>query len=393
MAKIGIVTAWWCYENYGQILQCYALQRCLIKKGHEPFLIKYIPSYKDRNIWNFIKSPNRLISAFIRCLKRNRLQEKLVNKRALEKKILRDFDGFRSEYIIGTPEIYYSYNQLDKSEINADVFIVGSDQIWRYFPLNDDGLPFFLNFGNVDAIRISYAPSFGSAEISKKYYDFILPLMKKLDGVSVREKSGIKICSSLGRPDAKCVLDPTLLLDSSDYLRFVSEELQLKYQNESYIFLYFLRADINVPWNEINSLANQSNCKIKSTEVYNANLPFDEFSNPTIPEWISILSNSKYVFTNSFHGTVFSILMKRPFISFLRSNSDGIHTSMNDRIVSLLDELGLSNRIYDNKMKLQSQIDESIDWDVIYCKIEKMRHDSINYLDFYLNNTYENINC
>lgn len=376
--KIGVLTHWWCNENYGQQLQGFALQSYLRSKGHEVILIRYRPvSSIRKKIIKVICNPTLIFKVL-----------RIPDKRKLDETKLRftnrDFECFRRQYINVTDEIFYSYNELSAADLNADAYICGSDQVWNEFFVKKDinGKPWFLGFGRPEVKRIAYAASFGATRVSDEYLQFIRPLLHNFDGISVREKSGIEICCSAGRTDAAHVVDPTLLLEAEQYLSLIPKKTKndaLK-PLSSHALFYFLKAEMDVPWDELVDYCDKKGYHKKSTTVYGridvlANYTYD----PSISEWIESVKSAKIIFTNSFHGTVFSVLMNRPFISFLRK---GETRAMNTRIESLLSTLGLEERIYDyNQGSVAEQVAKEIDWQSVNERLKKMREYSIRFLE------------
>ena len=214
--KIGVITHWGDFENYGQILQGYMFQQFLKSRGHHPFIIRYYPGslFSDVITWRriFIRmlSPKDFLYSLWCVLRRTRAK---ATARKNKISSLRGFEEFRNREMNFTKNTYRSYAELIRSdEIDADLYSVGSDVVWRTVPFNDDGRVMFLDFGRKSAKRIAYSASFGAENVSDAYKRFSAPLLAKLDAVSVRELSGITICASMSRCDAVCVMDPECLL-------------------------------------------------------------------------------------------------------------------------------------------------------------------------------------
>ena len=218
--KIGIITYWWSEDNYGSILQCYALQKYLRDAGYDAYLIRY-DARKDET-----KNPNwtRLLKILnpVKLLRFLFYQKSRIIYILKKKNNPRNFDYFRNKYINQSEKTYYSYNELVNNPPEADVYIVGSDQMWNFnnLPLGkikDKFLACFLSFGDADVKRISYAVSFGNEKLNDDFVQEISLQLKKFDYISVREKSGIDICKQCGIHNAKWVPDPTMLLDADVY--------------------------------------------------------------------------------------------------------------------------------------------------------------------------------
>lgn len=316
--KIGIITFWWSNDNYGQLLQCYALQQYLREQGHEPFLIRYDSrsDFLPLPVWRkVIKAFNPIkLSRFIRYKFIKKFQKIQFNSEEQNKQ--RQFDSFRKKYIRQSEQIYLSYSELKENPPKADCYIVGSDQVWNFYeyPLNKCKNPlhaYFLDFGASSTKRISYSASWGKKKISKKFIKEIAPLLKKFDYVSVREESGLDICRKCGVPDAEFRCDPTLLLSADHYRKIYQSEEQHNNPQE-YVFVYRLVNPCDFNLDSVREWAKEKKLEI----IYvTANGLQDEYEKlfPTIPQWLSLIDHAEYVITNSFHCCVFSLIFKKRF--------------------------------------------------------------------------------
>ena len=204
--KIGILTFWQTEDNYGQLLQCYATQTYLQSLGHETFLVRttnghsYNPSFKEQCIdklrtayrlyrypWYFIKNA---VSCAWYLATHGKFRKHVIDL---------GFEHFRKQYL-HCSEIY-TLQQLQEHPPVADAFVVGSDQIWN----TTDGI-YFLSWAKDGLKKIAYAASFGSRTTTADFCQLIGPWLKRFDAVSVRELSGIDMCSKAGRNDAECVV-------------------------------------------------------------------------------------------------------------------------------------------------------------------------------------------
>lgn len=376
--RIGIMTHWWCQENYGQQLQAFALQRILKDRGHQPYLIRYHPvSSWKRRVKRALFSPGLIVD-------RLKTFKASANDRASVREE-RAFETFKKRYILSTHEVFKSYAQLcDSDEIYADAYICGSDQVWNEnFVMHDDnGRPWFLDFGSADTKRIAYAPSFGASALSQSYIKYITPMLKQFDAISVREVTGVELCRKAGRYDAVHVLDPTLLLDKKSYQEaFVNEELRTSIEG-AYAFLYFLKngnEDDDNPFGAVVETCHKMGLKIVVATVYEDIEELKPYTiQPTIPEWVELVRGADVVFTNSFHGTAFSILMNRPFVVFPRKHKA---SGMNSRIESLLGGLGLNHQIYQERRSIEQIASIKIGWDAVNEKLQLLRQGSLAYLN------------
>jgi len=346
--KIGIST-FHSEPNYGAVLQAFALQTFLGENGYDPFFIDYRRNPPSRNLRNYIGHSVTGTAAKL-----------ALNRRR------KDFHDFRLKYLNVSETIYANKDDLINNPPKADAYICGSDQIWNpnFFRGENDECAYFLKFGSTDIARIAYAPSFGVSSLSQEWTKRVSYNLERFDAVSVREKNALSIASTLGRKDAVWVPDPTLLLQADKYKKLFN----LSATNNNYIFSYIL----DKPSREVILQTKAYVSQFFSSpcfEAYERNNTKVFLRGVLAPcSWLSMLMNSKFVMTNSFHCAVFSILFRRPFIIIPLA---GATAGMNGRIESLLEKTGLEDRIVreydkDNVMKLCKN---EINWDTVEEKI------------------------
>ena len=392
--KIGVLTYWTSKDNYGQILQCYALQHFLRKAGHDTCLIRYAPVCKKKwyhKVFIIVKkviahSSYKGIKYFFSEERREAKEREnkelnllLINNKLNER---REFEKFRASYIKEYPILYRSINELQKNPPKVDALICGSDQIWHnsYEDVNTSG--WFLHFGGKNIKRIAYAASIGH-NLSKKDLLKFKRLLEPLNSISVREERVKQYCESVGYNGVSVVLDPTLLLESSNYKFSDIEEERINKQ-ESYMFIYALNVKVkeDIYWNNIQDYLDKKNLDVKvvvSSGYCPARDIIPEKKNilATIPEWIKLIRNSSCIITTSFHGMIFSIIMKKQFLVILLN---GIYASANDRIVQFLEKVELKNRIYNPSYSIEAQMNATINWSDVDFHIEQMKKESISFL-------------
>jgi len=359
--SIGIITYWWSKENYGQLLQMYALQKYLRTHGYNAFLIKYDPRkdttlIKKRSKFLYIK---KLLNPIV--IKRFLKQINTIQKREDERiKYPRFFNEFLIKHIKETSRTYNSITELRKDPPKADVYITGSDVVWSIFRP-----AYYLDFGPTETKRIAYAPSFGRETISDEECQQIKPLLKKFSLVTVRELEGLEICYRAGRQDAKLALDPTFLLAKNDYLK-IAENFNIK---EEFCFLYMIGSETKFSMREIFMIIKSR----KMDVIYSTCEKFDKYPKTylTIEQWIGYNSKASKIITNSYHGCIFAIIFNKDFIFLPLS---GIYSKLNVRVQSLLTKLELSNRICNNN--LSELFDISIDYVKVNKKLNSMINDS-----------------
>lgn len=338
--KIGIVTFYQSKDNYGQLLQCFALQTFLRNHGHNPFLIRFnadkkvVKSNSNRilKILKYIRHLNTYIELY-------KTQKRLHNYICSAQNEDRQFSSFIESNIVVSEHIY-TEQELLECPPEADVYICGSDQIWG------GNFTYYLNFAPEKSKKIAYAPSFGGVKsFSEEYESELKRLLSKFDFLGIREYTGVETCQRLGFPKAQNVVDPTLLLTQEDY-----EKIRLpKVIHERFIFVYLLGNPCDIQISKVYALAKKRNLKV----VYvGSQGQYDKYVKcwATIPEWINYVAQADFVITNSFHCTVFALQYNRNFITIPLK---GAYTRMNSRISELLSLCDLRDRIYDKSKSLE----------------------------------------
>lgn len=384
--KIGILTYWSSSDNYGQVLQCYALQRYLINQGHDAFLIKYNPSNETIPIWRKLinnLSFQKIVYKFSsqrRKDKQNFILEQHLRDFNRKLNVKRQFDEFRHEYIHSTDIVYSSIDELRNSPPEADAYICGSDQVWNNSLLLRNAAAWYLSFGKENVKRFSYAASIGRS-LQKEEMPTFRKYLAKFDAISVREDSARELCVQAGFPQTLVTLDPTLMLPIENFRR-------LEHCNgfqEHYMFLYVLNVSTQeeIYWKEIQAYLQTTNLDLKivcSSGYMQARELLESHHNiqATIPEWLGYIDDAQCVMSTSFHGVVFCIKMHKPFLAIMLTNK---YAKGNDRIISLLHQLDLSSRIYNPNKSIDVQMTPVIDWDKVEQKISALQKVSREFLN------------
>ena len=366
--RIGILTLP-LHTNYGGILQAYALQTVLERLGHEVKVINRNINY-ELPLWKipFVYS-KRIIKNILGYKTPLFYEQKLIKEQPI---IRQNTDRFIRQYI----HTLNVDNYTDLREEDFDAIVVGSDQVWRpkYFGKIEDAYLQFAKGWNIK--RIAYAASFGTDEweYSLLQTRCCRSLAKKFDAVSVREDSGVDLCQKYLDIQASHVLDPTMLLTKEDYIKNFNLEKYPK--NHGNLFCYIL--DSSPPKNDlINSLSmlyglKPFNCitKIDSTDLRTI-LPIQ----PSVELWLKGFYDAEFVITDSFHGTVFSIIFNKPFIA-IANKERGL-----SRFTSVLKLLGLEDRlIFFNDNIPLSLNKKNIDYETVNSKIKKNKEKIIQYV-------------
>lgn len=380
--RIGVLTHSGSDDNYGQILQCYALQIYLREAGHDVFLIKYSSEADNKSErFHFFKHIVRLFLSVISPARRKAYAEIALYRKLrvinTEKNKQRGFQKFLYDNVVVSPP-YHTYEELKTNAPQADAYIVGSDQVWNQDLSKPHTAVWYLQFGEKKMRRISYAASIGRT-LKESEIEQFATYLKQFDAVSVRENSALEYCRQVGIVDAQLVLDPTLLISFDKYKSFVTET-----DEKPYLFLYYLNIDntASLHWEQLREYLTYKGLKLKSVSSSGYLPAYDlipEHANLllTIPEWLTAIYNAECVVTTSFHGIVFSIIMHRPFVAILLNN---FYSSGNDRIVSLLKYLGLEERIFTDSHSVEEILSRPINWKNVDNLITSKREESYRFL-------------
>lgn len=353
--RVGIVTQP-LLVNYGGILQNFALQQILKAMGHTPITLNYIPSISfgryilylgKRLIYAPFPSRRQPIRAF------KHYQEGTVA-----------IDTFVKHNINTTKRIpNYTKSILKKNEIEA--LIVGSDQVWRYAYNSHNLDDMYLAFAqDYPCIKIAYGASFGIEQwdYPQNYTEIAKKLIKQFNAISVREDSGVQLCKKELNSDAITVLDPTMLLCGHEYDRFCSVPA---ISDCPYLAAYVLDM---TPEKEtsIMRVAKEKNLKIKLIDTAN--------NVRSIEEWLSAIKFAEYVITDSFHGSVFSLLFEKQFQTIIN------HGRGEDRFNTLFNKLKIQSHLVE---QVNGKIEElgKIDYSIVNHIIKELRGESLSFLE------------
>lgn len=388
--RIGIITFHRAI-NYGALLQVYALSQFLREQGHDVKIIDYHRTKENVKIFSlhtckiiyfmFLRRKHKIIKDLYMLLKK-RIDKDIREQKgeiARKQKMFTDFfDKFRDEHLIMTERKYTSPDDLIADPPEMDAYIAGSDQIWGP-GRTSFSQAYYLNFGNPETLRISYAPSFGQPSLERSWYPELKKNIERFDAVSVREKSGVAIFDNIGCKAVQ-VVDPTLLID--DY-----SSLTKPNRNNSFVFAYRLHQNekLKIFFNNVlKKTAIEYNLKIKTIAPMDESLQFGEDVVVGIENFLGLIAGCQIMITNSFHGTVFAILHRKKFICIPRVEEA---KGQNERIIDLLEKTGLQERYLD----IHKQVDpiaimkSEIDWDSVNQKLIILKEKSIKFITESLN--------
>lgn len=374
MKKIGIITIVK-VNNYGAELQAYALQEKLNLLGYHAEIIDYLfyknKDYKKEHIANpFYAYPLKMrIKEFfepiynnIRCIPYWRSKKKRDDA----------FKAFHEKYTRFSSICYRSYSQLYCAPPQYDVYCVGSDQVWNprcFTNLN----PYFVSFAPKGKKRISYASSFGVQKLPLSVQYKYKKLLIQMDAISVREDVGIKIVNDIAQKKAYKVADPTLLLTIDEWRKLVSYD---KVPKEKYVLIYVLNKSNYIKQIAL-EIAKKYGFKVVRIckDAYKQDFLSEKIINvldAAPDDFLGLIEKAEIVLTNSFHGTVFSILFKRNFYTIVKRGVEN-----NSRQLSLLKTLNLDRVRYEDDIFLEAN---PILWEIVDEDLKEFRQSSVNYL-------------
>lgn len=357
--KVGIITQP-LLNNYGGILQNFALQHILKDLGHVPVTIEYVSHYRFK-VWLIYTIKTIILSILGK--KRNRKFVPYYRKRNPQ------IDAFVRSNISITKSVKRYTDELI-TENNIETLVVGSDQVWRP-EYNNNLYDMYLAFAESSAIpKLAYAASFGVDKLlySDMQINKCRELINKFKAVSVREKSGVRLCKKYFDINAIEVLDPTLLLAKEEYEKLCSD---IPVSENSFLASYILDVDKEKEKVILQIGANMN----LSVKFFSADLN----ANLSIPEWLSIFRDAKFIITDSYHGTLFSIIFQKDFL-VIGNLKRGLA-----RFKSILSTLSLDDRLVDN-LSNYIQTTDSINWIDVYNKLNEKRISSRKFLEANINN-------
>lgn len=378
--KIGIITHYYKSINYGGNLQAFALCKVLKKMGYNAEQICYADKLGVANTSQ--STNNSLINRILRYVKNPKILFKGINIRIYNhlfggvinnhlQKRQNSFVPFNSDVI---PHSNKSYNNSNIQQCNEiyDVFITGSDQVWNLDWFSD---AYFLNFADNKKIKLSYAASIAKQTVSDEEKVLLKENINNYLAVSVREKSSVDLLNGLVDNVQWC-LDPTLLLDSTDWDEITSERME----SQKYVFGFFISGNkrfkktakmyaLKKGLKYIELPFSRNDFRFKDNGMYDIS-PSD---------FLSLIKYADCIFTDSFHASVFSIIYKRDFFTFARTDSP----AMSVRISDLADMFNCPERICNTKAKYKFKYLDNIKSSDYINKSEKyqyMKEKSIAYL-------------
>lgn len=360
--KIGIIT-WFRYENYGTKLQAIALQSYLREKGHDVELIDFqipepINSAKKQSVssrlyrkinYLALKCSRRMYKEQLKirsCRLEQVIQEKCIIKKKAENDI--SFIGICNEF---------------------NLIICGSDQIWNpnwYHPYYYADLP------GIKTKKVSYAPSIGIQSIPENTKLLIQKSLKSFSYVTVREETAASLLEPLLGYRPQKVLDPTMLMSGRQWKEMFQLTTQIQ---QRYILCYFLSDNRN-HWNAVVKFAHKHNLSIKiiPQQGFSFFQKGEIHADAGVKEFLELIQNAEYVLTDSFHGTVFSILFEKGVYVFERFQDD-LYSSQNARVMELVKQFGIEDHLIPYNSK-NIEPKNPIDYSKVHATLNTLRSQS-----------------
>ena len=356
-------------SNYGSVLQAYATQHTLEKLGYQPVCIDY---------YRRDEQPDRLVPTRLICSSWNTSALKRLIFLLTQTPVYRFADHRFARYrqlLRMTDKRYSTEQELREDPPAADIYMTGSDQTWNTVTCGELDPAYFLSFLGDNVKKISYAASFGKAELSPSEQALIAPLLKGYQAITVREKSGCSLLDGMGL-QGRQVLDPVLLLSRDEWEALLPQ----RQCRERYLLVYQLHP--NKAFEQYTAeFAKRSGLRLYRIShcIHHAVRCGRFLCCPPPAEFLYRIRNAACLLTDSFHGTAFAVAMNTPFI-------DVLPRSYSERISSLLQLIGCEDRILKHFDDF-SLMERSIDFQSVNEKLQTERLRSIAILKAMLEET------
>lgn len=381
--KIGLITSHR-IPNHGSFLQAWSLCEYLSEQGYDIEIIDYIyPNLyhlnhvqhneikRDRDTSTKLKRVKRyIIDRWFVC-NRKRGFELFVYK--LLNLVMRIPNNLYFRQLKLSDNSYISPTELKKSNLNYDILLSGSDQIWNPRFAGDDDI-FFLQFGSANTKRVAYSSSFGVTDIESEYQQNYAKWLNTYSHIATREQSGTEIVKKLCGKTVTHVLDPVMLFDKNKWLEKLESSQISKEEKAPYIVSYCLdyvyRGVVDYADKVMREIAIANGLKCET--LYKSNLPNDivkTYKETIHPfEFVKTIMQADFALVSSFHGLAFCILFHTPFL-VIKDNKDNNDSRLSD----LLTTFNLTDRVLIVGEEFNPTLIKDIDWrrvDEIYKKLE-----------------------
>ena len=379
MKKLGICI---CYQqrNYGSQLQCFATTWELNRRGIDYEIIRYAKRYTPGTILRLL--PRLLNPVWISERIFLRYPKKIAlalcpSFREKNSRRNRRIAAFSQRKFTALSPVFKGYDVLREGSARYDAVLTGSDQLWS--PSGIETGFYNLMFVREEIPRLSYAASIGVSQVDKKLHGTYQAFLSRMTHISMREKRGQELVKELSGREAAWVVDPVLLLDAAQWQQEIADqELCCK----PYVFAYFLGRS-RKHRQQVTAFAREKGLKIVTLHHMDSiNLSEIGFGDEVLydvgpEEFINLIRHASYVFTDSYHGAVFSVIHRKPFLVFDRYASRSA-ASKNSRIDSLCESCGVHMRRYNGNIHA---VEQPLDYDAVHERITGHRLRSIRYVD------------
>ncbi len=362
MKKIATLTTHGA-DNYGAVLQAYALHKYIGELGCECQVINYVPAYTARE-YSLIRKPETIKEFVLSCFQ--------ILNYTQRKKRKAGFSDFRDKYLSLSGQPIVDHSELIQAANKYDMVVCGSDQIWNP-RIHGFDEAYFLSFDNVATKLVSYAASFGQDNIEEAIKAELRRRLMKFSAFACREHSAVQLIHELTGKMANFVLDPVFLLPGETWRKMANAP---RFQGQ-YDLVYFLSNPGLSPYAAKSHAIEKGNKVLSigfSPRDYKYGIECDYSMGPL--EFLGAIEHSDVILTNSFHCTAFAILLEKDFYVRLQSGKQ----SRNGRIVSLLSELGLEDRIYYDEEAKELDFSRKIDYVSVRSKLQALVCESKKYL-------------
>lgn len=380
--KIGVCA---CYntKNYGSMLQSLATGIKLESLGYDYEFIRYSRKLTPQLMVRSVGRIPEMVTAKLKSRKRQKEFARFPDVSAGVKTRNQCFDTFMNQTFTKMSPQYDTFDELQKAAANYSAFLVGSDQLWR--PQGYSTGFYNLMFVPNNIPKIAYATSFGVSQIPKSKKKIAKTFLNRIEHISVRELRASEMVKELTGRDVPTVVDPTLLFTGEEWKKIIEEKSAAEVK-EKYIFCYLLGSNPNHrKW--VNELKAKTGFKIVTIphldEFVEEDVEFGDYRlfNVGPAEFVNLIRFAEYVCTDSFHGSVFSILNHKRFVTFNRFD-DASKNSRNSRIESLLRQTHLeSRRMVSENQKITETVQSEIDYEQVEKYLSDMRDKSVAYLE------------
>lgn len=365
--KVGIVSIHSAH-NYGSVLQAFALQEILKSFCNDVEIINYRPKY--------LENQYKMISVSI-YFKYNGIVNKFLH---FGWRIVMFFERYKKykkfENFINTKynlsQRFSKIEEIEKAKLTYDILFCGSDQIWNTDITEGFDKVFYLGFNNTACLKASYAASIGKKSIDKIYKNDYKKYLNKFNFLSLREESSLNLIKKYTDKKISICLDPTLMIsDNAWYQLSLNSKLSIK---KKYIFVYILEENFDMV-KIVNKISSYLNLQVISISKKKRFINEQLFTSAGPEDFLYLIKNSSFVVTNSFHGTVFSLIFKK-------QNCIIPHKITGNRLSDLMKKVGLDARVFYKYEDFDlNEVMNPIDYNKVFKNIENEKKLSHKYIE------------